>query len=70
MNALEVITVSMNFAGMETVIEILYGLDFSEEKLDNAAASTDISPSLVRLPIDFENIEDLIADLKQNMYAI
>jgi methionine-gamma-lyase len=70
LDALEVITVATSLGGVETVIEIPYDLDFSEEELGDAARETGISPGFIRLSVGIEDLDDLKTDLQRGVKAI
>ena len=68
-NALGVISIATSLGGVESVVEIPYELDFSEDELGEAANSTGISPGLVRLSVGIEDLSDLSADIEQALIA-
>lgn len=70
LDALQLIPVASSLGGVETVIEIPYELDFSEEELGEAAAQTGISPGLIRLAVGIEDVADLTDDLSRGVAAL
>jgi methionine-gamma-lyase len=70
LDALELIPVASSLGGVETVIEIPYELDFSEEELGEAAGATGISLGLIRLAVGIEDAGDLISDLQRGVAAL
>lgn len=70
LGALELVPVASSLGGVETVIEIPYELDFSEEELGDAACATGISPGLIRLSVGIEDVADLHADLENGLRAV
>ncbi|MBI3404796.1 MAG: aminotransferase class I/II-fold pyridoxal phosphate-dependent enzyme, partial [Acidobacteria bacterium] len=69
-DALEIVPIATSLGGVESLIEIPYELDFSEEELGEAAQLTGIAPGLVRLSVGIETPEDLLADLELGLGAV
>jgi len=70
LSALELIPVATSLGGVETVIEIPFELDFCSQELGEAAEETGINPSLIRLSVGIEDIDDLIGDLKRGIHKL
>jgi methionine-gamma-lyase len=70
LNELELITVTTSLGGVESVIEIPSDLDFSSDAIGEAVKQMAISPSLVRLSVGIEDVEDLKVDLQRGLAAI
>ena len=68
-DALEIIPIATSLGGVESLIEIPYDLDFSEEELGDAAQHTGIAPGLIRLSVGIETPEDLLADIERGLQA-
>jgi methionine-gamma-lyase len=70
LDSLELIPVATSLGGVETIIEIPFDLDFSEEEIGDASKETEITPGLIRLSVGIEDIEDLMEDLKRGLKAL
>jgi methionine-gamma-lyase len=70
LDALELIPIATSLGGVETILEIPFELDFSEEELGEAAHETGISPGLIRLSVGIEDPGDLIEDLQRGLAAL
>jgi cystathionine beta-lyase/cystathionine gamma-synthase len=69
-DALQVISVATSLGGVESLIEIPADLDFSEEELGDAAASTGIPSGLLGLSVGIEDLGDLVADIDRGLAAV
>ena len=69
-DALEIVPIATSLGGVESLIEIPYDLDFSEEELGEAAQHTGIAPGLIRFSVGIETPEDLIADVERGLSAV
>lgn len=70
LDALETIPIATSLGGIETIVEVPYELDFSDDELGDAAAGLDVSPALIRLSVGIENLEDIEADLLRSFEAL
>ncbi len=68
-DALRVIATATSLGGVESLIEIPADLDFSPEELGESAVETGIPPSLVRLSVGIEDLDDLVADVERGLAA-
>ena len=56
---------------METVIEVPYELDFSQEEIGhNSFDQLKTTPGLVRLSVGIEYLDDLIEDIDQALMRV
>jgi cystathionine beta-lyase/cystathionine gamma-synthase len=69
-DALQLIPVATSLGGVESVIEIPYDLDFSEEELGAAAHKTGIAEGLIRLSVGIEDLTDLLDDICRGLRAV
>ncbi len=64
LNALEIITISNNFADAKSIAT--HPATTTHQRLpDDQKATLGISPGLVRLSAGLEDVDDLIADIRQ-----
>jgi cystathionine beta-lyase/cystathionine gamma-synthase len=69
-DALRLIPVATSLGGVESVIEIPFDLDFSEEELGPAALRTGIAAGLIRLSVGIEDLPDLLDDVQRGLKAL
>ena len=70
LDALRLVPIATSLGGVETVVEVPFELDWSEEELADTSCAHGVPPGLIRLAVGIEAVNDLRDDLARGLTAL